>query len=924
MRVSRAAKLSCCGQQQCACPRGPRGPPGPAGDIDWGVNAIAYVQASCVTLSMGFESDGTQAGAGFFVGPNLVMTAWSSVARQARGIRVIVTLPSGPAISVDGVLVGAVPTLGIAFVHVNPSLFHCTGFSPVPLAVASDALAGQTVFTYPMPSHTGFATGVVAQTSYGTTGYTTALLLAGVETALYGSAVIRASDYAIVGMVLYSVSGTDVMAAVPGSLLQWAMARYGVYDLPTTTVLPGFGRVPDLRRALALGQQVGGYIHRGNDTIAPVDVSVYVPMVTQAVNPADTTYFRPGTQYQTPQLTLGAPATGAWIFDPTLDSASGTQITANSPNLVVNFDGNAFAVTPLSPTVDEPVPVAAADIGVARSMAQSVAAFESSWTVTTTDIAVSTTSVFPGERVYAFPEGTFYISVDLFAVPPVVYSQKFMVVYADLGVVAFMNSTADAPSQAAILADIESPASIVALPYIAAFASADLNDAFVTYSKTTVDTVDKYVITWSSVNALGTPVNEFTPQYEFQVVYAGGSVQTLYRTMPTVWPTNNWLAGTTLTSLCIESDPDTFTVQSTQLVALNTLPQTLEVASFGLASIRSNLLFVQSTDVSAAVGQGAVAPTRTSTGDTIAEVSGTLALVQQNGVAIRFGHVSMAAKWLGYSSPARAMTVNGQQVGQVGVNDASLPVTLTRVAPLASALSPVGVTVLVADVAAVGAPVSVAPGSLWTAVRALLGVPPLLAGGTSANSLVFDFSLAPTTYTAAAFMLPANDVKRVEADIVSATFKLRLPASAPAPVAGDTFIIQLAATDSSGITTRFPEVPGLAYETCAIVSYDGSGWTLAITNGYGSLVLISSEPYVLGDDIVLVAPPADSTPQRVNTVVVGLPPTVGTPHLQFPATQLAPLVSVTIVDLQTQVLGVYSTSNGKQFAVTVDQINAQL
>jgi hypothetical protein len=858
---------------------------------------------------MGFESVGDQVGAGFFVAPNLIMTAWSFLARQARGIRVLVTLPTF-VISVDGVLVEAVPTLGIAFVHVNPALFKCTGFAPVPLPIALDPAAGQTVFVYPLPSHTGFATGTIAQASFGTQGYTTSILVSGIETALYGSAVIRASDYAIVGMVQNTVAGTDVMAAVHGALLQWAMSRYGVYNIATTTVLPGFGAPPLLKDGLALGQAVVGYIQTG---LLPAEVTVYAPMVTTAVNPAYTTYFLPGTQYQSDMLTLGAPATGAWVTTPDLLNTRVVRKTGLAPP---EADISSDASNAVALTTSTAMAVEAAGIGYARLASKTLAAFSNKWVTTTTPVSTGTTdvsSVAVGTRVHAFSAAPTFAVSSTTGSPSTLNTLPYMLVYADLGLIVFTAglTTSEVPLASSMVKEIEAPGGLQRVPYIAPFATVDLKDADVTY--TIAGSV--YTVTWSSTDAMGVPVVTLpdTAQFLFQVQYdaATAEVLVLYRTMPNVWATTEWIAGTTLTS---EFDPlVSTTVTTTQLVALDTQPQTLDIVAFGVAGPRSNLLFVQSTDPSAKIGQGAVAPTRLPDGSVPPTATGSLVAVLQDATTTSTFFALLTADWRAFDEPLRVTAVDGVPVGQAGLNALSLPLTLVQVAPLSSSALPTTVAVSVADVSFLGAPVYMGnPGTLWTTIRAGLGMPPVVTSGSSANTVVVSFPDV-FAYSAQAFMLPANDTTDVEADIVAITVSVRVPLGTT-PSEGSTVLVQLAATDSSGIRTRSFADP--SDPTCAVLRYGGASWSLYTCAGYGGATSVPTL-YIPGTPFTLTYTRGDTVPQRVNTVLIGLPPTPQTPML--PASDaLLGSVAIQVDSVQTQVLGAYSAASSVAYAVTFD------
>jgi hypothetical protein len=886
------------------------------------VAAIAAVRGSLVTLSLGYESagDGSDTAAGWFVSTNLIVTSWSFLARQARGIRVMVTLPTF-VVSVDGVLVEALPTLGLAFVHVNPALFKCTGFNPDLLVIAPNALAGQTVFVYPAPSHTGFAIGAVAQASFGTTGYATNLVVSNVGTALYGSAVIRASDYAVVGMVLSGVGQTGAVLALHGEVLLWAVARYGAALTLVPNVQPGFAAPPALKWGLALGQAVGGGVLARDHGV------VYLPMVTAAVNPARTSYFVPGTQDISPLLTLGAPATGAWAWRPDLiDAMLQTSVGSTTLEALATDQPNGVQVVS---NLAGSVPVAAG-IGYATYTALAPE-FGSLWRATTTSVITLPAVPLAGS-------GAVFTLSNAAAVPPFVISNEegvtntlpFLLIYADLGMVVFTNSLAapDVPLWTALQEEIASPGTLDTVPYIAPFACLDFPTVYsasglsVTYDTWVSDGEDWVAVTWSTSDAVTVP--DFTNQVKFQVQYNAttGQVLCLYLTMPGVWPTQDWLTATTMTSKFGGGRP-----VSCQLVRVVPQPQPLAIVNFGLASGWSNAFFVNLTpsltNATPPVAAGAVAPTRLPDGSTDLAVAGTLAVIAASGTAVVCGAYVYTWVWPEFDTPVRVGAVNAQPVGASDVNDVSLGRVLTRVAPSATAEFPTGVSVSLVDVAYAGAPTPMEhPETLWTAVRAGLGVPPVLVAGTSAGALQFQFAAARSLstlepYSAAAFMLPGSATLNQEADIVSATFVFTVP-SAYTPVIGDLFIIQLAATDSSALTPRFANDTD---PTCAVLDFDGVDYHITYYTFFGNSVVTPSVLYVPGvTPITIGYTPNNLVSQRVNTVVVGVPPSFGMPAVGGGAQRLGDGV-LTVLDVSYQPLAAYTVASEVAYAATLDTYN---
>lgn len=277
----------------------------------------------------------------------------------------------------------------------------------------------------------------------------------------------------------------------------------------------------------------------------------------------------------------------------------------------------------------------------------------------------------------------------------------------------------------------------------------------------------------------------------------------------------------------------------------------------------------------------------------------------------------VTSEWQYVDTPVRVTAVNGVAVGQADLNTLSLPLVLLQTAPLASDLLPTEVSVSIADVAFQGASVNMTKtGTLWTTIRTSLGLPPVVESGASANMVVVTF---PDTnaYSAEAFMLPANDTTGVEADIVSATFAVTVPTGTA--IAGDVVLIQLAATDSSGISTRsFSNSP--TDETCAFLLYTGFSWTLTTYAGYGNTPFVSTGPYFLGDSIRLSYTKDNTVPQRVNTVIIGLPPIANTGRLPT-GNRLLSTVGVSVVDVETQILAAYSATGPNAYAVTFDVSN---
>ena len=778
-----------------------------------GLSIVEEVTANATSFSIA---------SGFFVAPFLVVTTWAFVQAQAGAIRVHVPyLGTAATDYVDGVLVHAVPQWNVAFVHVNPSQWMVGAHNHAPhahlhLHLHGNPTPGEQVLAADL-SHP--AMGVLgAQDPDGLTG------VSGMNSrgVFPGTALLRASDCAVVGMIV-SVDTEEVLAR-DSRLLHWAVSTYAPAD---SQWVPGYGTVPSLRGPPQLAVAVPGF---AADLNAFVPVYVPVPVYT-SVHVSDCA----GGVRANPRPSLVQ-----------------SRILPQGSLYTMAIAGTAVGVA--SPDGWFP-DVTNAAMGMVRVVPEKPQYVEFLWTHTATPITVGTTDVSsaaggPG-RVFAFPKGRFTVNYN----PDTQWynSLPYMLVYADLGLVVFAPSVAHPPAVSTLVGAICDPDSAAAasIPYIAPLASAAMRGATVTYSLADEGTV--YTVTWSSVE-IGV---------EVQVVYDAdlGSVFVVHRTMPVAWPvTDAWLAGTAMTGRF--SAPGV--VATTRSIALATLPRSLELVNYGLAHCSLDLRFVPSAQGTG--GQGALVAT-TSRRRTLYGTFAYIA-VDPNSYAVFVGSGLVDAAPDPTTGTVCVMAVNGSAA-------APLPVALAQLAPNASARAPVPVVLTIARAGTVPVPRPPLPAPyldrLWSSPAVItMGAPPK-ASRASHAAVAMDFGVAvvgPAPYSAAAFALPQAEAG-VQQTIVSATFALDVDPLGP-PSHGDTFIIQLAS--SSAGKTLSTVLSGRTPTSAVFTCLNGTAWVVAYGHGYVGVGDGPDVPYTLGSAFTL----GHEAGGGVTTVVVGVPPLPGT------------------------------------------------
>lgn len=937
----RSARFPCCLDTKCICPPGPQGPPGPAGDINWGAAAFDYVRDAVVGLIN--KAGDADLGSGFWVNTNCVMTAWHVVERESEGVRVIVQLASGPPLALDGVVSFAVPSLDVAFVTVNPALYAGTGFTPRVLTISPAFAAGETIFSLTNVlgnDPNSFGVGVIREAQWSVYGYVSDLLTSVPHlNGTSGAAIIRASDFAVVGMNQYgflqrTADGSFTEAdgysgGTNGRLLQaavqWAGAAKTSSGVPVLNAafLPGPSIIPVLRESIALGQVVEvADLPIGSG----VNLTVPLPMVTAAVNPDNTP--------------LGAPANGAWVYD---------ALVSQNTEPFGNYDGTWTFGFGGVPPVENPIAYAsivdavALSSGYARSPATGAfvdisttgtllnadAAFNSAAGYVDLS-AIAADPISPGSfRISAQPSGagacTAHVATEVYVSAlgfagfgsagfPFVPAAEFTP--AELAAVANNPGGGDGPSLYATpygSADFRLPSTGV-VDY--SVTPGTPGSALAVYHKLIGS---RHVIQWTGfAQSTGDPVS-FQLWLEIEVgdqttVTGSGQVFFVYGVLSGAWAGKPWLAATTMTS-----DPAAPT--STQLIRVDTQPMVEEVIYFGVHSFRYNIVLPLSPGSSVLPilnNFRAVAPRRYPDGtiDDGFYARGTVAVIIN---AATFQYALTWYDWPGASSPLRVSKVSNADVGDEDLNAPSLPSALLTTAPTATSNAPITVVVSLTNIGQTSASVMVS-----TDVVALVTNASYLGNlGTSVSTSNFSVQWTPATgavYSAAVYNVPGNAEVQPNITTIEGTVVLDTADFA----AGAIFAVQLAATNSSSLETQFGAATD---ETCLVVSYDGTTYSYETRSGYGGATILGPLAVApLGGSVVVPmilgwAFTGDVT-QKVNAIVVGRPPragnqpandplspsTLGAAEVNFNVVTTAPLASVSGVD-PTRTYAVTSTSN---------------
>jgi len=879
-------------------------------------------------------------GSGFWVSTTTVMTAWHVVSAQAEGVRVVVGMPNGPPVAIDGVVTFAVPPLDVAFVTVNPVHYAPYEYMPALLQFGTPVLPGQTVFTLSnaLGAHpASFATGVVREASWAEAGYiedvfTTVPTYGGSS----GSAIIRASDYAIVAMTQYGfvASGdfTDtysggVSAALLHAAAGWASGARSItpragQPVLTTTAAVGAITLPSLRGSLALGQYVP----------TSGSFSVAAPMITLATN-SDTSY-------------LGVPSSGAVVYDAALE-------------VVAYFDGagdigfgagQQVTYTNASPTITDvnvsvgyvratPDPGMFVDISGTGALLNANAAFNS----TTGYIDLSAVTV-----VDPITPGEFRVSALALTPSTVIPFVATDIWVSALGVIGF--GTADFALNPATDLIPSNIAALVAAPetnslqlYVAPFASADFMSASDDYSPTssplkvyhqatTIGTVTSHVIQWTgTAQSTGDPVS-------FQVVLqtdtvsattstASGLVTFLYDVTSGAWAGAPWLTAHRLTSIGLN------TALGTQLIRVDAQPQAYEVLFWGLASGFYNA-YMPETPASAlanithanyhravcnrALPDGSI-------GDVV--LATVVAYVVDAGVP---AFTYALGAWLPSSGALVARTVtsvNNLLVASADVNDVSLVRVLTLIDAAATAARPSALVQLkLAQIVAAPAAAATLPHAqaFVSSTRPYLN-DTCVVTGTNTQALTYTWTPSAATYSAAialapyvATYSPAGSSPNGYQPVITSVLGL---VSFSAFGTGSMFILQLARCASTSLKTQFDAADASA--SCVVIYNDGTTYTLETRAGFGGSVLSTTALTAPGSfpwtvPVELLNSTTDGA--GVNVLVTGRPPRAGNdPATYDPAGGPYTLVAATvqIAELTLAPVQIISTPDTtRQYAVT--------
>ena len=859
------------------CVEGPPGPPGLPCDLDWGVAVMDYIRPSVVGIA---THDGVILGRGFWVSDTVVATAWSTIdgiEREALGLRILVDVawdatyltPGGSqALPLDGVLIYAVPLLGVAFVAVNPTLVAGTGYTPRVLGIRANARAGERVVTTAAPGT--FVTGFVTNASVGSQGYitdvTTSLAPPDV-TDLIGAPIIHAYNFTIIGMVQYVKDGSP--SGVCGALLASAIAvAAGVTPcVLQRAYVPGPATIPGLGNATALGKLLSTTL--GGPYIA-------APLITEAVRP------------QLLSFPFADTATGAWIYSPDLvnDDAFGTALdTVPGPDPALVFGtANSLQWQDGVDLLNIGVDYARASVSGSFVDISSLAGVVLLNTAFTPDLYCDVLSELPANA---------NVRVSVNPVNPLssqLLCQASNIYVSALGFIVFATSefpvtvaTDLKPARLTELINDPDAVYVDKILYAAPFGCEDFLDTTVSPVDTTMlvyfyDDGTSFIVQWSGYAlSTGDPVS-----FQVRVTYtifnllvaptACGEVSFAYAVTSGAWAGKKWLTATTLTS-----DPDTHELN---LIRVVSMPCPNDLIYFGNASYSDTLYMPARQGINAVV-----CPQRRTTGD----ARGTVAAIRVDG---RCCYAAAAYTWPGFLAPLRVVKVNTSLIGAVGVNNVSLPVALVGIAPTVTEAYPVPVLVYAEVVSqAAGSALEYATTTLVRSAVGLGTVSPVFNWTfPTADSIRFAPGASQGVYQSVLLTLPTFSGpygSAVQNNFTTATVSISITATDLLVGIDVLFIVQLAATNSTTLDTQFQKDALAPLGSCVVIyGHSSTGYFSQMRAGYGGGDIGLPVPLTLVSGGIQVTRAltyyAPGALQRINAMVIGRPPRSGNDPMNDP------------------------------------------
>jgi hypothetical protein len=954
-----------------ACPPAPCTP-------DWTVSAFAASAPAIVAVASRF---GSVIGSGFWVTTSSILTSWSVVGREAQGVRVVIQLPSGVPMSLDGVVTYAIPGQGLALVSVNPDLY-VGSYTPLLLPIASRISVGQEVYsissTFADQDTNSFAVGHIRESSF--TGVGT---ITDVQTTIpfypasAGAPVIRKSDGAVVSIVQYQIIyppssspilgyltyfyGTTAVSSsyssgvsstiVKAFLSQAGLAANSGAAVTGTGYFPGAVTYPTLQDNYALG-----LFESAGEEGEGFAYQAAVPLIAAGIQPQ--------------QLSVGAPSTGAIVYDPTVELVDDDHI--GTGNLTLNENGAVYGN------------YTAMDVGYVRISTNAytdIRGTESAFQLEMDAVTGKTTYEIPDGKVFIYASdsnGGNLVLADIISPEgdPFIYG----LTVTSFGVFGSTNT---------YLLDV--------LTFLDIYVSLH-NEICPFFSSDFVIPQDEQTSTlnYASIN-VGTPgyplsvwVKEETSQLTFQwdgyslktgdpvsfqaVVTIGnpddsvvGQVRFNYGTMPGTWSGGKWLVGSNTTT---NPNQEQLDYQKRQLINVVDQPRTGESIYFGRSSLQSSMQLPLAANASlsdriknrvaapALLPDGTLPPLAINTHYPVVltplpppateqtrVVSGTIC--QYDSETSTFSYNLVTYTWT--ATPIQITSIAGNTIGTVALNVPSLTDAIIATGKInGTQAAPLTVAPVQALSLSNGQSFQLTAAQLLSMVQGnrSLGIPPTVNNAPYSPTAKFDWTPANAYYTSTLLYAPVNSGTRSVPNILSAHIKVSFNPADLFTSDGEggltptkVIVVQLAATDSTSLLTQFGNDISMS---CLVYYGDHTEindddeivyfFKYQYRSGYGgNIVSTSSASSSTAGTVTKFAMMwytwAGTYTQRPNVIVVGHPPRAGNSQLYSPyGSSTAPptpdLIPFALEFSLINVAPMTSASNtisGKTFAITTER-----
>jgi hypothetical protein len=967
----------CCKGTPQRAPCAPACPPLPC-TPDWTVTAFAASAPAIVAVADRF---GSVIGSGFWATATSIITSWSVVGREAQGVRIVIQLPSGVPMSLDGVVTFAIPGQGLALVSVNPDLYLAS-YKPLLLPLATRIAVGQEVYsiasTFSDQDTNSFAVGHIRESSF--TGIGT---ITDVQTTIpfypasAGAPIIRKSDGAVVSIVQYQntyppfVPTDDVgflkyyysaaIASTASSGVSASMLRSFLTQAGTATnngapvvgagYFPGAVTYPTLRDNYALGM----ILPAGEEQEGEFLFDAAVPLIAAGIQPQ--------------QLSVGAPSIGALVYDPALTLVTDNNIGTGT--LILNSNGAVYGnytamdvgyVRALRPYVD-----IRSEGGTQLEMNKSLG------TLTLTYSLDGKKFVYASDSDGGNIESAAELTVCSFGIVGA-YNISLENTYSFIeGLNVYPNIISPFASTDFILP----PNEIIAGP------SADLSA--LNYSSTKCGTPGYPLSVWKYENTDATQVTFQWDGYSlktgdpvsFQAVLsigddtdpAVGQVQFNYGTMPGSWSGGKWVAGTNTTA-----NPNNIKYirgdWPHQLINVVDQPRTGESIYFGRSSLQSSMQLPLAANVSSVlesiqnrVAAPALLPNSTlpplavathypvvntplppPASDQTRVVSGTICQYDSDTDIFTYNLVTYT--WA--ATPIQITSIAGNSIGTVALNVPSLTDAIIATGKIGGTQAfPLTVTGVKALSLNNGTILTLTLSQRIGMVQSTrsLGIPPTVNYSLYPLQAKFDWAPADGVYyTSTVLYAPFATGTRTIPNILSAEILISFNPADLFTLAGEVLtptkviVVQLAATDSTSLLTQF----GDSANSCVVI-YGGTfidgvyTYYYQYRSGYGvigveSLVQSGGTPTTTFT-ANLIYNTTSNYAQRPNAIVVGHPSRAGndqwySPYNNPPSLHITPTAPPTpdlapatfeLSSIRVAPMDAVSIISDKNFAITTER-----